>query len=483
MPRAQARREFAGKRVAVVGLGVSNLAVARFLLEAGAAVTVFDRKPAETLGERYRALAGEPIGWVLGDGYLGELAARAAAFDRVFLTPGMRKDLPELEAARRAGAAFDSEMGLFFRYCRAPVVGITGSAGKTTTTALVGRMLEAAGRRAFVGGNIGRPLLPLVDAIGPDDAAVLEMSSFQLQMLDQSPHVGVFLNLRPNHLDMHASFEEYFEAKKNVFRFQGPADTAVLNAEDPAVAGCAAAAPGRVAWFSRAGEVARGAFLRGGEVIVRGLGAAPSGRAAGADGRGAGGDEVAAGAAADLALPGAHNVANALAALAAAAAFGADPRRAWAGVRGFRGVEHRLEFVRERDGVRFYNDSIATAPDRTLAALSSFEAPLVLLAGGYDKKIPFDELGERIVERVRVLVLLGRTAPKIRAAVEAAAARRGDRGPEILEATGFREAVALAAGAARPGDVVLLSPACASYDMFNNYEERGRLFKALVRAL
>lgn len=476
VPASRARREFEGSRAAVVGLGVSNLAVARFLLEAGAAVTVFDRKPAETLGERYRALAGEPVGWVLGDGYLGELAARAAAFDRVFLTPGMRKDLPELEAARRSGAAFDSEMGLFFRYCRAPIVGITGSAGKTTTTALAGRMLEAAGRRVFVGGNIGRPLLPLVDAIGPDDAAVLEMSSFQLQMLDRSPHVGVFLNLRPNHLDMHADFEEYFEAKKNVFRFQGPADTAVLNAEDPAVAGCAAAAPGRVAWFSRAGEVARGAFLRGGEVIVRGLGAAPGGGAAGAD-------EVAAGEAADLALPGAHNLANALAALAAAAAFGADPRRAWAGVRGFRGVEHRLEFVRERDGVRFYNDSIATAPDRTLAALASFEAPLVLIAGGYDKRIPFDELGERVAERVRALVLVGRTAPKIRAAVEAAAARRGVRGPEILEARDFPGAVALAAAAARPGDVVLLSPACASYDLFNNYEERGRLFKDLVRAL
>lgn len=476
MPAARVRRELAGKRVAVVGLGVSNLAVARFLLDAGAAVSVFDRKSPEDLGERYRALAGEPVDWVLGDGYLGELEARAPGFDRVFLTPGMRKDLPELEAARRAGAAFDSEMGLFFRCCRAPIVGITGSAGKTTTTALVGRMLEAAGRRVFVGGNIGRPLLPLVDAIGPDDAAVLEMSSFQLQMLDRSPQVGVLLNVRPNHLDMHAGFEEYFEAKKNVFRFQGPADTAVLNAEDPAVAGCAAEAPGRVAWFGRAGEVARGAFLRGGRVVVRGLGAAPSGRDGGAG-------EVVAGDAAELVLPGAHNVANALAALAAAAAFGADPRRAWAGVRGFRGVEHRLEFVRERDGVRFYNDSIATAPDRTLAALASFEAPLVLLAGGYDKKIPFDALGERIAERVRVLVLLGRTAPKIRAAVEEAAARRGVRGPEILEAPDFREAVALAAGAARPGDVVLLSPACASYDMFNNYEERGRLFKELVLAL
>ncbi len=470
--RAEAAREFRGRQVAVVGLGVSNLAVVRFLLRAGARVTAFDQKGPEELGERYLSLAGEPMEWVLGPGYLQELAARADRWERVFLTPGMRKDLPELEALRRAGVPLDSEVGLFLRYCRATVAGVTGSAGKTTTTTLLGRMLEAAGRRVFVGGNIGRPLLPLVGEIGPGDLVVLELSSFQLQMLDQSPHVGVFLNVRPNHLDVHASFEEYFEAKKNVFRFQGAGDTAVLNAEDPLVAGCAAAAPGRVAWFGRAGEVAPGAFLRGDQVVLRGVEPVLEGAR-----------EEAVGRAGDVRLPGAHNLANALAALAAAAALGADPRRAWAAARAFGGVEHRLELVRELDGVSFYNDSIATAPDRTIAALESFARPVVLIAGGYDKKIPFDELGERIVERVRVLVLLGRTAPKIRAAVEAAAARRGVGGPEVLAAADLREAVSLAASAARPGDVVLLSPACASYDMFRNYEERGRLFKELVRAL
>lgn len=459
--------EFRGQRVAVVGLGVSNLAVARFLLRAGARLTVFDRKPAAELGAFYEELAGEPVEWVLGPGYLEALAARAPEFARAFLTPGMRKDLPELAALKAAGVPWDSELGLALRRCRATVAGVTGSAGKTTTTTLLGRMLAAAGRRVFVGGNIGRPLLPEVDRLGPEDLAVLELSSFQLQLLDRSPHLAVLLNVRPNHLDVHASFAEYFEAKKRIFRFQGPGDALVVNADEEPVAGCAREAPGRVAWFSRRGPVAAGAWAEGGAVRVRGWDGAVA----------------EAGAAGDLRLPGAHNLANALAALAAACALGADPRRAWAEAAAFPGVEHRLELVRERDGVRFYNDSIATAPDRTLAALDSFAAPVVLIAGGYDKKIPFDELGERIAERVRVLVLLGQTAPRIREAVAAAAARRGLPGPEVLAARDLPEAVRLAAAAARPGEVVLLSPACASYDMFRNFEERGRLFKELVRAL
>ncbi len=481
--------------MALVGLGISNLAVARFLLRQGARVTVCDQKPAGELGERYRALAGAAVEWHLGPGYLEAIAPGPGrpAFDYIFLTPGMRKDLPEIHAARAHGARLDSEIGLFFRYCPAPIVGITGSAGKTTTTTLAGFILRETGRRVHVGGNIGQPLLEELDAIGPEDLVVLELSSFQLQMLDRSPHVGVVLNLRPNHLDIHASFEEYAESKRNIIRFQGPGDVAVVNADDPAVAAWGEGAPGRVLRFSRREEVGRGAFLRrtqagtaearapgepGGRVDPEALvvlrGVAPLLRE---------GEEAAVGRAGEIPLPGAHNVSNVLAALVVGAACGAPLDRAWEAVRAFRGVEHRLELVHEVGGVRYYNDSIATAPDRTEAALDSFTDPIILIAGGYDKKIPFDGLAEKVVERVKALVLMGTTAPKIARAVAEAAARRGVAPPPVDRARDLAEAVAMAAARAVPGDVVLLSPACASYDMFTNYEERGRRFKEIVSRL
>lgn len=486
--------EFRGKRVALIGLGISNLAVARYLLRQGARITVCDQKTAAELGDRYLALAGA-VDWRLGPGYLDAIVPGPGrpGFDHIFLTPGMRKDFPEILAARERGARLDSEMGLFFRKCPAPIVGVTGSAGKTTTTTLIGLVLRETGRRVHVGGNIGQPLLEVLDAIGPEDLVVLELSSFQLQMLDQSPHVAVVLNLRPNHLDIHASLEEYAEAKRNILRFQRHGDVAVLNADDPVVSGWGHGAPGEVLAFSRAQEVARGAFLRpaqavsshagtagrhgGGvhpeaRVVVRGV--APLLRE---------GEEAEVGKAGEIRLPGAHNVSNVLAALAAGAACGAPLDRAWAAVCAFRGVEHRLELVREVGGVRYYNDSIATAPDRTEAALDSFGEPIVLIAGGYDKKIPFEGLAERVLDRVKSLVLLGATAPQIERAVLEAAARRGVEPPAIARARDLAEAVALAAARAVPGDVVLLSPACASYDMFANYQERGRRFKEIVARL
>lgn len=463
---------YRGKRVAVLGLGLSNLAVVHFLLGRGADVTVYDQRGPAGLGERYTALAGAPVRWRLGPAYLADLAGDGP-FDQLFLTPGIRKDLPEIAAARRAGAEIDSEMGLFFRFCRAPIVGVTGSAGKTTTTTLTGRILARSGRPVFVGGNIGEPLLPRLDEIGPDALVVVELSSFQLQVMSRSPRVAVFLNIRPNHLDMHSSFEEYMDAKKNILRFQPSDGAAILNADDPSVAGLAAETPAPAYHFSRERILERGAFVRDGQAVLRGFPALA----------GVAGGESAAGPLAEIPLLGAHNVSNVLAALAAGAACGIPPGPAWEAVRAFRGVEHRLEFVREKGGARFYNDSIATAPDRAEAALDSFDSPIVLIAGGYDKKIPFNGLGEKLVDRVRLLVLLGQTAPKIRRAVEEAAARRGVAGPDIREASDFPAAVRLAAGGARPGEVVLLAPACASYDMFNNYEERGRLFKSLVHQL
>ncbi|MBX6377173.1 MAG: UDP-N-acetylmuramoyl-L-alanine--D-glutamate ligase [Clostridia bacterium] len=463
--REAARARFAGRRCAVVGLGLSNRAVAAFLLGAGARVEVFDLKPAAALTGALAGLDGL-AGFYGGEGYLDALAERR--FDYVFPTPGMRKDLPALAAQRRAGAVFHSEVGLFLDYCPAPVLGVTGSAGKTTTTRLLGDMLAAAGRRTHVGGNLGRPLLAELEAIAPGDVVVLELSSFQLQLLQRSPRVGVLLNIRPNHLDIHASFAEYRAAKERIWRFQGPADTAVLNADDPLVAAGSGEVPGRLRTFSLQGPVPAGAYLDGTTLYL-----AEPDLSAGA---------VALGDAAEVPLLGRHNIANVLAAAAAAAAAGVPADVLWRAVRAFRPVEHRLEFVREWRGVAFYNDSIATAPDRTLAALASFERPIVLIAGGYDKKIPFDELGEALCRSVRAVVLLGATAEAIEAAVRRAAPRVG-REPVVVRVASLDEAVSAAASLATPGDVVLLSPACASYDLFANFEERGRAFKDLVRAL
>lgn len=460
--------EYRGQAVALVGCGVSNLAVARLLLSRGARVTICDRQERDALGESFKTLAGEPVAWRLGPDYLEGLARERPGqpFHTIFLTPGMRKDLPALAEARSAGVLFNTEIGLFLRHCPAPVTGITGSAGKTTTTSLVGHILGRTGRPVFVGGNIGQPLLERLPEMSPDALVVLELSSFQLQLLHQSPQVAVALNLRPNHLDIHASFDEYAWSKENIIRHQRPGDWAVLNADDPLVAAWAPA--GERVFFSLMTRPERGAYLEDGRLMARGL---------------HGDGQVAFGPVSEIPLLGRHNVANVLAALAATARWGLAPDAAWSAVRSFHGVEHRLELVGEARGVHYYNDSIATAPDRTEAALQALEGPLVLIAGGYDKKIPFDGLGEAIAGRVDVLVLLGTTAPRIRAAVEAASRGRGHTTPAILEARGLEEAVALASSRAVPGGSVLLSPASASYDMFRNYQERGQRFKQIVRGL
>ena len=475
-----------GRPVAVVGLGRSNRALVRYLLARGARIVGCDRKELEELGPEVAALARAGVELHLGQDYLRVLAERP--FDTVFLTPGMKKDLPEIRAARAAGARIRGEIDLFLERCRAMVIGVTGSAGKTTTTSLIGEGLrraaaaggELAGRPVYVGGNIGRPLIEEVEAIPPEARVVLELSSFQLELVHRAPRIAVVLNLRPNHLDVHGSMEAYAAAKARIVELQGPDDWAVLNGDDPFTAGLAERAPGRVAVFARDGEVARAlaervAARRGGPVraayLVGEELAVWDGRAERRvlDGRA-------------MRLRGRHNRLNALAAILAGWLAGAEPASMAAAAAAFPGVEHRLEFVREVDGVRYYNDSIATAPDRTLAALDAFAEPVVLIAGGYDKGIPFDPLGPALCRRARGLVLIGQTAGAIERVVREAAAREG-RGPEVRRAGTLAEAVAEARRLARPGDVVLLSPACASYDMFRDYAERGRLFKELVRAL
>ncbi len=454
---------FRGRRAAVLGIGASNAPVIRFLVEAGAKVTACDMKTRSELGEAYDRVAGLPVELRLGPGYLDDLEG----FDMLFPTPGMPLDLPELVRAREGGAWQSNEVGLFLDLCEAPVVGITGSDGKTTTTTLVSEVLKAAGRKAFTGGNIGNPLLSEVFDITPDSVVVLELSSFQLQPLARSPHIGVVLNLSANHLDHHRSMEEYAEAKKNIFKHQGPGDFAVLNFDNPYTRAMGDECPGgRRVFFSRQCEMPGGAFLRGDDIVVNIRGR----------------EEVAAASRSDIRIPGEHNVENVLAVAAVVALCGCDFRALRQVLREFAGVAHRIEFVAEVGGVRFYDDSIATTPSRAVAGIRSFRQPVVVIAGGSGKNVPFDDFADVAVERAKAVVLVGETAPQIRTAIEEARARLGKAVP-MVEARSFEEAVRLAAGEAASGDVVLLSPACASFDMFRNYKERGDRFKEIVRAM
>ncbi|MGE5577236.1 MAG: UDP-N-acetylmuramoyl-L-alanine--D-glutamate ligase [Syntrophothermus sp.] len=473
--------ELAGKKVAVVGLGVSNQPLIRFLARKGARVTGCDKKTRAAFGEKAAGLMElEELGVELrlGEGYLDGLEA----FEVIFLTPGMRRDLPEIAAAQRAGAVVSSEMRLFFSLCRAPIVGITGSSGKTTTTTLVYEILKAAGRRVYLGGNIGQVLIEQVEEIPPEATVVLELSSFQLQDFTQSPHIAVVTNVTPNHLDQHASMEEYIEAKRNILRFQKPGDFAVLNLDNVVTREMAGGVKGGLLPFSRLQVLEKGVFLRGDEIIYRGEQLE---------------EQICR--ASELKLLGAHNVENVMAAAGAAILAGASVPAVREVATTFRGVPHRLELVRTLNGVDFYNDSIATSPARAIAGLRSFDRPVVLIAGGYDKHLPFDEFAKEVVERVKTLVLVGVTASLIEEAVRKASAPgrhtgkdgKGDGAgtadndgrPEIQRCRTFEEAVHAASAAAGPGDVVLLSPACASYDMFPNFEKRGERFRELVNEL
>lgn len=452
----------------MVGLGRENVPLARYLAARGARITGLDRQPPGDLPAAARDLAALGVRLEGGPGYLEVLASED--FDAVFLTPGMVKDAPEIQAARRRGAVITSQTNLFLHLCRAPVIGITGSSGKSTTTSLVGRILAGDGRRpVHVGGNIGRPLIEQVDDIGPDAWVVLELSSFQLELVDRSPHVAVLLNLRPNHLDVHGSMAAYEAAKRRIFRFQRPdaGDVAVFSHDDPVVRAMAADAPARTVFFGTGEGIEHGAALRDGWV---GLVDGPRWRPVLP--------------AAEVPLPGAHNLLNVLAASAVAGICGVEPETVRAAVAGFEGLEHRLQVVGEMDGRRFVNDSIATAPDRAAAALTTFDEPVVWIAGGYDKGVPFDDLAALALRRpLRAVVLTGPAAGRIHEALERASQRLDLPVPPVHRAASFDEAVETAARLARPGDVVLLSPACASYDAFRDFVQRGRRFAELVQAL
>ena len=446
------------KTVAVLGIGVSNTPLVRLLLDHGIRVTACDKRTREELGALADELEGAGCALRLGPDYLEGLHE-----DVIFRTPGLRPDMPQIAAAVANGSVLTSEMEAFFQVCPCPIIAVTGSDGKTTTTTIIAELLKAAGNTVWLGGNIGHPLLCDAEGMQPHDYAVLELSSFQLMTMDRSPHIAVVTNLAPNHLDIHRDMAEYVAAKENIFRHQTAGDIAVFNADNAITAEQSTRAAGRSRRFSRQSPLSDGVFLRGDDIVCRG----PEG-------------ERVIMQTSDIRIPGVHNVENYMAAIAAVDGLVPDAViRDFA--RSFGGVEHRIELVRTLHGVRYYNDSIASSPSRTIAGLRSFPEKVILIAGGYDKHIPFDVLGPKVTAHVKLLVLCGATAGKIRAAVEAAPDYRPGH-PEIIEVTPFRAAVEAARDRAIPGDVVTLSPACAAFDQFKNFAERGKVFKEIVRS-
>ena len=449
-----------GKTVAVIGVGVSNRPLIGLLLDRGISVTACDKKT--ELGAYGEELRAKGCRLCLGPDYLKDLTE-----DVIFRTPGMRPDLPELTEAIGRGSRLTSEMEAFFEVCPCPIIAVTGSDGKTTTTTIIAELLRSAGRTVHLGGNIGRPLLADTGKMKPEDIAVLELSSFQLLTMTRSPHIAVVTNLSPNHLDVHKDYAEYVGAKANIFTHQAAGDIAVFNADNEETCAFAREASASVRMFSRQGTVERGTYLGpdypGGQAIWI---ANEKGRRCVLP-------------LADIKLPGIHNVENYMAAIAAV--DGLVPYeviREFAG--NFGGVEHRIELIRELDGVRYYNDSIASSPSRTIAGLRSFPEKLVLIAGGKDKGISYDALGPEVNEHVKLLILCGATAGVIRKSVEQA---ENYHGLEIIDVSDYQEAADLAHSRAKPGDVVMLSPASSSFDRFANFMERGRVFKEIVNRL
>jgi UDP-N-acetylmuramoylalanine--D-glutamate ligase len=446
--------ELKNKRVLVVGLARTGVATALFCAAHGADVTATDSRGEAEIGEEIAKLRAETVKLELG----GHQEQTFLEQDLIIPSPGVPADAPLLQAARAKGVTIWSEIELAYRFRRGKLIGITGSNGKTTTTSLVEHILRAASFPTILAGNIGTPLISCVERMTNDTVTVVELSSFQLELIHTfRTDISVFLNLTPDHLDRHHSMELYSKAKARIFENQGEEDFAILNADDPATTPLAPTRP-HVYWFSRKQRAAQGAFLRGDDIVFRN------------DGR----EEVVL-KREEVPLPGAHNLENVLAAIAAARIAGASAKAVAEGVRSFAGVEHRLEFVAEINGVRYYNDSKATNVDATLKALDAFSGRILVILGGKDKGSDYTALQGPLRERAILALLIGAAADKISNQIDGSVA--------IERAGTLERAVEIASHTARPGDVVLLAPACASFDQFENYEHRGRVFKALVHEL
>ena len=446
------------KRVAVIGAGISNTPLIEALLNAGIDTTVCDRQTREGLGEIITHFEQMAAKLRLGDDYLDNLEA-----DIIFRTPGMMPWNQALVEAVDGGAVLTSEMEVFFEVCPCKIIAVTGSDGKTTTTTIISELLMRDGKRVHIGGNIGKPLLCEADRMLPDDVAVLELSSFQLITMDKSPDIAVITNITPNHLDVHRDMEEYVKAKRNVFAHQDSASRVVLNLDNDITRSFADSTSSETLFFSRLEKVHDGIYAENGIIYESKAGISKEIMAC-----------------AEVLLPGMHNIENYMAAFAAV--MGLVGQNAMIETaKNFNGVSHRIELVRELRDVRYYNDSIASSPTRTIAGLRAFEQKVILIAGGKDKGIEFEELGSEIVNHVKILVLTGLTAQTIKKAV--LASRNYIDKPDIIIEEDFEQAIHIAAKSAKEGDVVLLSPACTSFDRFKNFEERGDTFKEIVRGM
>ena len=446
--------ELNNKRVLVVGLGRSGIASALFLKAHGARVTVSDSKSHEQLREEIPALLDQGI--AVETGGHGERAFQNQ--DLIVVSPGVPVDAPPLVQARALGETVIGEIELASQFLPGPIIAITGSNGKTTTTTLVGEILRKSGMETMVGGNIGTPAISLAAKATRDTAIVLEVSSFQLETIRSfRPKIAVVLNITPDHLDRHRTFQAYVDAKSRVFENQQEGDFAVLNADDPTCVELGGRTRGQGFWFSRKRRVERGAFIENGQIVFRRDGVREIMPVV------------------EVPLKGAHNIENVLAAICAAALMGCEAERIRAAIHEFQAVEHRLEFVAKIRGVDYYNDSKATNVDATIKALESFPANIHLILGGKDKGSDYTVLNELLRKRVKVVYTIGAAAEKIQSHIQGATS--------IIPAATIEAAVKQAAQSAHPGDVVLLAPACASFDQFNNYEHRGKVFKELVLAL
>lgn len=450
-----------GKRIALCGIGTSNLYLIKLFKKYGATVIACDKRDEEALGEN--ALLAKEAGaeLSLGDSYL-----ELKDIDILFRTPGMRYYMDELVRFRQQGVVVTSEMELFFELCPCKIIAVTGSDGKTTTTTIISELLKKEGKNVYLGGNIGTPLLPKIEEITKDDIAVVELSSFQLISMRESPDVAVVTNLAPNHLDIHKDMDEYIDSKKNIVLHQSAFGKAVLNLDNEISNSFETVCRGTINKFSRRSTVENGAYCdENGSIIYSENGHTTTVMNI-----------------SDIKIPGLHNVENYLAAISAVWGM-VSVENIVDVARNFGGVEHRAEFVRELNGVKYYNDSIASSPTRTaLGTLSLYDFKILLIAGGYDKKIPYEPLGPVINDKVKTLILMGATAPKIEQAVKEAENYNADN-INIIHVSNMEEAVKAAFDNATAGDIVSMSPASASFDLYKNFDERGKHFKSIVNNL
>lgn len=454
------KKQIMGKNVAVIGIGVSNIPLIKMLISLGADVTAVDKREKETLGEIYNELKNIGVKFGLGEEYLDKIPNNV---DYIFKTPGIRYDIPQIIDKIEKGAKLSSEMNLFFDLCPVPVIAVTGSDGKTTTTTLISELLKKEGFVCHTGGNIGTPLVDKTEEIKPDDKVVLELSSFQLHTINKCPKIAVVTNVTPNHLDWHTDLKEYENAKKNIFLNQDDDGITVLNYDNEVTKNFAAETKNHI-FFSRKHNLENGICLIENNIVLKENGKIKE-------------------TILDIntiKIPGMHNVENYMAAIAATMGMVSVETIRYVAAN-FGGVPHRIEFIREIDGVKYYNDSIASSPARTTAGLVSFGSKkVILIAGGYDKNIPFTDFGEVVNNYVKKLILIGATSDKIEESVKTS--ENYNNLPIYRENT-FKNAVIKAKEVATSGDVVILSPACASFDLFKNFEERGNTFKDIVNSL